>query len=128
MLEYPQTKQLLVESRACAPSVHGQTHIPGWWKSGNLKSAVNHTHQNMLYFRELSSKLIAEKNSPSKKSEYIIDSMSSDMRTLRYNLNEATSQLLMLSTNQHTPKNLCVILKKVTLVIQEKIEIQECQK
>ena len=59
MLEYSQTKQLLVESRGCAPSVHGQTHIPAWWSSGQLKSAVIHTHQNMLYFLELSSMLIA---------------------------------------------------------------------
>jgi TFIIF-interacting CTD phosphatase-like protein len=34
----------------------------------------------------------------------------------------------MLSSNQHTPKHLGVILKQVDLVYQEEIEIQECQR
>ena len=54
--------------------------------------------------------------------------MRSKMQALRYNLNVATSHLHMLSTNQHTPKYLCVILKQVELVNQEDIEIQECQR
>ena len=54
--------------------------------------------------------------------------MRSKIQALRYNLQVATSHLHMLSSNQHTPKHLGVILKQVDLVYQEEIEIQECQR
>jgi hypothetical protein len=108
--------------------------VPAWWSSGQLKSAVIHTHQNMLYFLELASMLIANQGSPGKHSDYQAISLRSKAQALKYNLNVATSHLHMLANNQHTPKCLTVIMKQVETAPAtatsntEELSIEECQR